>query len=69
MKTRMLLMLLAATMLGGCVVSFAPPAAMAPSAVALSIDAQRHEGLLAQGAGSVSPGSAPVEPVVVAAVR
>jgi hypothetical protein len=56
-------------MLTGCVVSFAPPAAIAPSAAALAIDAQRHEGLLAQGAGSVSPASAAVEPVVVAAIR
>jgi hypothetical protein len=69
MKTRLSLMLLAATMLTGCVVSFAPPAAIAPSAAALAIDAQRHEGLLAQGAGSVSPASAAVEPVVVAAIR
>lgn len=69
MTTRMLLMLLAATMLTGCVVSFAPPAAMAPTATAIAIDAQRAEGLVAQGAGSLSPGSTAVEPVVVAAVR
>ncbi|MEZ5459705.1 MAG: hypothetical protein R3E65_10515 [Steroidobacteraceae bacterium] len=69
MKIRMLLMLLAATSLTGCVVSFAPPAAMAPTAAALAIDAQRHEGLLAHGVGNMSPTSAAVEPVVVAAVR
>ena len=69
MKTRLWLTLLAATPLTGCVVSFAPPAAMAPTAAALAIDAQRHEGLLAHGVGSVSPASAAVEPVVVAAIR
>lgn len=69
MKTRMLFMLLAATSLTGCVVSFAPPAAMAPTAAALAIDAQRREGLVAYGAGSATGGSAAVEPVVVAAIR
>lgn len=69
MKIRLLFMTLAATSLTGCVVSFAPPAAMAPTAAALAIDAQRHEGLVARGAGNATPGSAAVEPVVVAAIR
>jgi hypothetical protein len=69
MKTRMLLTLLAVLPLTGCVVSFAPPAAMAPTAAALAIGAQRHEGLVARGAEGGLPGSAAVESVVVAAVR
>jgi hypothetical protein len=69
MKTRILLLLLAATSLTGCVVSFAPPAAMLPSAAVLAIDAQRREGLVAHGAAGATPGSTAVEPVVVAAVR
>jgi len=69
MTIRTLLTLCTAMLLTGCVVSFAPPAAMAPTATALAIDAQRQDGLVALGASGVSPASAAVEPVVVAAVR
>lgn len=63
------LTLLGATLLSGCVVSFAPPAAVAPNATATAIHAQRHEGLQALDGSDMPAGSAAVEPVVVAAVR
>jgi len=69
MNTRMLLTVLAALPLTGCVVSFAPPAAAVPSATAIAIAAQRHEGLVALETDGASPGSAAVDAVVVAAVR
>ena len=72
MNTRILLTLptlLGATLLTGCVVSFAPPAAVAPNATALAIHAQRHDGLQALDGSDMPAGSAAVEPVVVAAIR
>jgi hypothetical protein len=69
MTTRTLLTLIAATLLTGCVLSFAPPAALEPTTAAIAIDAQRQEGLVARGVTGASPASAAGEPVVVAAVR
>lgn len=68
MLVRTTLVLLAATLLSGCVVSFAPENAAAPTAHALVIQAQRHEGLLALGAQSTEP-SAAVELAGVVAAR
>jgi hypothetical protein len=68
MLIRTTLVLLAATLLSGCVVSFAPESAAAPTARALMIEAQRHEGLLALGVQSAEP-SAAVELAGVVAAR
>jgi PBP1b-binding outer membrane lipoprotein LpoB len=68
MLTRMSLLLLTATLLSGCVVSFAPESAVAPSARALAIEAQRHDGLLSL-AGETGKPSAAVELAGVVAAR
>lgn len=68
MLIRTTLVLLAATLLGGCVVSFAPDGAAVPTAQARAIQAQRHEGLLALGVQPAEP-SAAVELAGVVAAR
>jgi hypothetical protein len=68
MLIRTTLVLLAATLLSGCVVSFAPESAAVPIARALAIPAQRHEGLLALGVQPAEP-SAAVELAGVVAAR
>jgi hypothetical protein len=68
MLIRTTLVLLAATLLSGCVVSFAPDSAAVPTGQALAIQAQRHEGLLALGLQSAEP-SAAVELAGVVAAR
>jgi PBP1b-binding outer membrane lipoprotein LpoB len=68
MLIRTTLVLLAATLLSGCVVSFAPDSAVAPTAQALAIQAQRQAGLLALGIQPAEP-SAAVELAGVVAAR
>lgn len=68
MLIRTTLVLLTATLLTGCVVSFAPDSAAAPTARALAIEAQRHDGLLALGLQPAAP-SAAVELAGVVAAR